>query len=751
MNTAVGHLSVRCFFGFLAAAPAASVPAYSSPPPPIAPAWIKMPLASPEMKAAGIPGGEGAQWPRGPVAVSPADPSFLLLPIDVGGLYRSLDGGEHWEIAMVGWNARGANGFAIDPKNASHVLGIGANSMNWDTHWGPSPNGLYLSADKAASWTHVLALTGAFAGAVAWDTSSFDAAKRICTRAYYLANDQGVYRTEDGGHTWQAVHAALASAPSRAFDAGGGFGSNLKVAPDGTLYAGGSDGLFRSADHGQTFVHLRTAEVDGLALSPDGAALYVSGSGGVSASRDHGQTWTALPGRGLERPSGLPVVGIAVSPADPRRMLCWIARPDFQWPRFVSADGGANWQPVTTDNRNAVLPYNARQGYAAWSPADPNVAWSLGGDWVTKSTDGGKTFRWASSGDNGVMVGASFSFSPYAPGTVFLGFQDYNGAFTTDGGAAWNYRDVSGKGWGGHEYAALAVTPKLFVSGDADSWGAPRRLRVSRDGGATWAFVPGPDGRPLEFHGADVSFADPAAPRVCFASDLRSADGGATWTRMDACDGVYTASPATRLLYGKKGNTVVRSADHGLTWQTVAAADGGIRDLAVDHLTGRIYAASDDRLQVYTGGKWTVLDTPADQYGHQRVWTVATDAKQPSVVYVGAPQNTYASAATVCRSTDGGRTWRNLTVVRPLGAGGTGGPHEVAWIRVNPQTREAWLNGECYGMWKIAPPAPGEMGVSAALASAPPAVIPPAASEDRVQNDEPRAGADAQGMKPNKS
>ncbi len=119
-----------------------------------------------------------------------------------------------------------------------------------------------------------------------------------------------------------------------------------------------------------------------------------------------------------------------------------------------------------------------------------------------------------------------------------------------------------------------------------------------------------------------------------------------------------------------------------------------------------------------------MLDTPRDQYGNQRVWTVATDPKLPSVVYIGAPQNIYASATTVCRSADGGKTWRNLTVTTSLSPGSTGGPHEVSWIRVNPVTRDAWLSGQCYGLWKIAPPAPGENGTAAALASAPPATAP---------------------------
>jgi hypothetical protein len=81
------------------------------------------------------------------------------------------------------------------------------------------------------------------------------------------------------------------------------------------------------------------------------------------------------------------------------------------------------------------MPNNVRNGFNAWHPKDPNIMYGLGGDIVTRSTDGGKTLRWYNNGYNGVMMGGMMNFSAHAPKTVFLAFQDYNAAATQDGGA----------------------------------------------------------------------------------------------------------------------------------------------------------------------------------------------------------------------------------------------------------------------------------------------------------------------------
>ncbi len=685
-----------------------------------------MPMLTPAARKAGVfPGGEGGQWPRDAPAMSDADPNFLLLAIDVGGLYRSLDGGNHWVAATVGWDARGANGFAFDPKNPKRVIGIAGNSMDYQEGWGPSPHGLYLSANQAASWKHVLALREGIGGAVAFDPTSYSAAKKMTLRAYCLSSHSGLFRSDDGGETWRKVHGGASSGGiQRDWTQGGTIPNHLRIHPKtGAAYIGGGAGLFRSDDRGKTFTSLYDEPVEGVDITRDGT-LYVSGARKVQVSRDGGKTFTPLACRGLET-FGKSVQNIRVSPADPRRMLAWVAGDNWKWVRSISHDGGANWKPITLDNTLATLPFNVRQGYFHWHPTNPNIVWGIGGDWATQSTDGGLTFHWKNNGNNGIMTGGLFNFSVHAPKTVFLAFQDYNGAFTTDGGATWNYRDVSGKGWGGQCYGGFAVDNSVMWYGDAEGWGSPRTLRMTRDGGATWAFPTGADGKPCVWEGADVSFSDPKAERILFASNWRSPDQGATWSRMADCEGVFTADPKTGALYGKKENAVVRSTDHGETWSVVAEVPGGFRDVAVDGERSILYVASEERLKRFAEGHWTTLEVPKDQYGAARVQTVACDPKDPRILYEGGTRDIYASHATICRSTDGGKTWRNLIVTAPLHPGAPDGPKEVGVVRVHPVTREAWVAGQCYGMWRIAPPAPGETGVSAEAASAPKALLPP--------------------------
>ena len=208
---------------------------------------------------------------------------------------------------------------------------------------------------------------------------------------------------------------------------------------------------------------------------------------------------------------------------------------------------------------------------------------------------------------------------------------------------------------------------------------------------------------------------------------------------MPACDGVFTAGPLTQGPLRQEGrqSRPLRPTT-ALTWQKVAdrRRRPGLTSPWMRR-AHRVYVASQDKLKVWDGSG---LGHP----GHAQATSSATPAcgpspptrRTPRVVYVGGPRNTYASHATVCRSLDGGLTWRNLTVNAPLRGGIADGPHEVSAIRVHPVTREAWVNGQCYGMWRHRrAPRRASAGVSAALASAPPAILPPTIASLKTQKE----------------
>lgn len=664
-------------------------------------AWRPVPILTQAQRAAGLaPGGEGGQWFRD-IQISRSEPNFLVLAIDVGGIYRTLDGGARWEPANVGYSARGCNAVAIDPRNADRVLAVAGNSLDWKSEWGGSPNGLYLSTDQAASWTQVVPrLEGVGAshqgngGAAAFDPSSYDEAKGYCAVAYFVPRDGGVFRSDDGGATWREVNTEHGHA-------------RLAVDDRGRVYLGGDTktvGLWRSDDRGATFRRIFAEPVHGLDI--EHGRVFASGGFGVRVSED-GEAFTDLGAlAGLDRQNGKAVQNITVSPADERKLAAWVQGDDWNWVRYVSPNGGRNWVESKWDNALSTLPFNRRQGHWAWHPTDADVVYSIGGDWATRSTDAGRTFKWWSNGYNGVMLGRSFNFSPTNPDALCLFFQDYNGAVTRDGGATWSYYDVSGKGWGGYNYGGYTADGEVIFGGDAESWGAKRNLRISHDGGRTWANAKDERGEAIVFTGFDVGYSDPSDPRVLFSSNWRSEDRGRTWRVMEGCDGVFIASASgDRELYGKKGGAVARSRDRGATWGKVADVPGGkIGDVAYDHTRDRVYVISENKLKALDAGAWRVIETPKDQRGASRLESVAVDPVDPSVVYACGPANLYLSHATVVRSTDAGATWTNLTNTRPLEAIGQDGPHECQWVRVHPVTREAWVNGQCFGMWKIAAP-----------------------------------------------
>ncbi len=134
--------------------------------------WSPVPLVSQDILDAGYkPGGEGCQWPYA-ICVDPKDGNLLFYGTDVGGIYRSTNGGKLWEPCSIGYSPRGGSYFAIDPNNINRVIVVACNSLEMDIH------GLYLSTNMGETWESVLPKDNKGLGEtreqVAFDKTSFD-------------------------------------------------------------------------------------------------------------------------------------------------------------------------------------------------------------------------------------------------------------------------------------------------------------------------------------------------------------------------------------------------------------------------------------------------------------------------------------------------------------------------------------------------------------------------------------------------
>ena len=208
------------------------------------------------------------------------------------GMYRSVDGGANWgkmSVGSAGSSSASFSGIVVDPQRPGTVYAHGFGPTG--TTWGDQM-GFFVSADAGQTWNPLGVVDG-------WTVNNYVHAFAIGPTSFpiYAGSQNGVYRLTDPGGAWQRQ----ASGPDLYCTA---------VAVDSlhpnVVYAGGSTGLTRSTDAGDTFVeigapHFHERWVSGIAVDPVNSDVYItlkndanSQNGGVWRSTDGGDTWTDL-------------------------------------------------------------------------------------------------------------------------------------------------------------------------------------------------------------------------------------------------------------------------------------------------------------------------------------------------------------------------------------------------------------------------------------------------------------------------
>ncbi|HUJ61199.1 MAG TPA: hypothetical protein VLX92_22000 [Kofleriaceae bacterium] len=235
----------------------------------------------------------------GRVVVDPHDPNRVFVaalghafgPNAERGVFRSSDGGAHWQKVLFRDNDTGAIDLQIDPSNSSTLYAAlwQVRRSPWNLSSGGPGSGLYKSTDGGTTWKRLSGggLPPGIYGRIGIAVSPADPAR---VYASVEAADGGLYRSDDAGATWTRVNA------DERFRQRAWYFSHVFADPRSadTVYALNT-GLFRSTDGGKTFDLLPVSHGDnhGLWIDPRDPRRMIAGNdGGATLTIDGGKTWS---------------------------------------------------------------------------------------------------------------------------------------------------------------------------------------------------------------------------------------------------------------------------------------------------------------------------------------------------------------------------------------------------------------------------------------------------------------------------
>ncbi len=307
----------------------------------------------------------------GKVVTDPRDPDVAFVaalghpfgPNPERGVYRTRDGGASWERILFLSDSTGAVDLAIDPRNPRNLYAAmwRMERKPWTLIDGAMEGGIYRSRDGGDSWEKLI--EGLPAGPLGRIGLSVSATRPERIWALVTAEpDGGVFRSDDGGDSWRRT------SDDRELRTRGWYYSHITADPmDPNTVWVQNVGLHRSIDAGQTFERVRVphGDVHDLWIDPtDPTVMVVGNDGGAQVTLTGGQSWSTMHNQ-------------------PTAELYRI-EVDNQWPyRVYGAQQDNSTISVPSASVGALTPESewysvagAESGHIAVHPDDPNIVYS---------------------------------------------------------------------------------------------------------------------------------------------------------------------------------------------------------------------------------------------------------------------------------------------------------------------------------------------------------------------------------------
>jgi photosystem II stability/assembly factor-like uncharacterized protein len=620
-----------------------------------------------------------------------------------GGVWKTTDGGVYWENVSDGFFETAAVG-AIDvaPSDGSIVyVGTGEACIRGNVSHG---DGVYRSTDGGATWTNLGLRNTRHIGRVRVDPRDPDTVYVAALgHAWGPSRERGVFRTRDGGRSWD--HVLFKSENAGAVD--------LSLDPHNprTMFA--------------AVWQARRTPWSMTSGGPDS---------GLWKSTDGGDTWTDI-----SRTPGLPRgvlgrIGVVVSPANGRRVYAVVEADDGAL--FRSDDAGATWERASEEPGLRGRPWYYMHVFA--DPQNQDVVW-IADYSLWKSTDGGRTFvEWATPhGDNHDLW-----IDPANPKRMIEG-NDGGACVSFNGGRSWSsiYNQPTAQFY---HVCADDQQPYFVYGSQQDNW-AIRVPSQSHRGAITSTDWVQPGGGESGYIAVK-----PGDPNIVVGGSIGTGPGNGRLIHYDHRTGqerVISVWPEAYgmgippsehryrfqwtfpLFYSRwnrdelwcAGNRVFRSTDEGQTWELVspdltrndparlARSGGPITNdntgaevyctifalVESPHERDTLWAGTDDGLVHLSrdrGKTWERV-TPPELPEWTLVSVIEPSPHDAATCYVAATRYKMADPRPyLFRTADAGRTWKRITDGMPDG-------EITRVIREDPVRRGLLYAGTESGVW----------------------------------------------------
>jgi photosystem II stability/assembly factor-like uncharacterized protein len=644
------------------------------------------------------------------VVFSPAKKDLVYVRTDVGGAYRSDDGGEHWipitdSIGRKDSNFTGIESLALDPSDPSKVyMATGMYISSW-----AGPGAMMRSSDQGRTWQRTMMpfkMGGNEYGRNCGEKLAVDPNQGSIL--YFGSRKAGLWKSTDSGATWTVVESfpfKEADGPWGplgisfvAFDrASGTKGSATPSIYVGVAKAGAS--LYRSDDAGATWRLVPGAPKD---MFPSHAVentaagefyfSFINNIGPNDITDGAIERYTVKTGKWQDMSPVTPGTGdvgkfgfggLAIDAQHPEMMM--VTTIDHWWPHdniFRTADGGKHWKEIFADavytapNAPWTYSHESKTGGTGWmgdieiDPFDSAKAiyTTGGGIWGTADVtqaDKGKPTHWGFPDENLEETVPITLISPPEGAHLLSGVGDIGG---------FRHEDLNQSPMGGSfanptfnntdslDYAALKPLLVVRVGRGDDKiiHGA-----YSNNGGGGWKpFATEPP--TSKYGGGSVAISADGAvviwtPEQGFA--FWSADMGRTWT---SCGGMgkgmiatadrvnpdkfYSFDPQTGKLY--------ESFDKGKVFaerQAPVASHGDHAELgATPGLEGDLWVVAADSLYHSTDSGVTFSRLEGFKKAFSIGFGKAAPGQTYPAVYLNAERDKDEG---IYRSDDGGKSW----------------------------------------------------------------------------------------------